>query len=271
MAAHADRVIRISDGHIVDDQPVTEARERAMSETVRVAFAGLTANKLRTGLTVLGLMIGVGSVIILIAVGTGSSSAVEKQIDALGSNVLLVTSGPTLGGLRQAATLRHGADGRRRPGAVGPLPGSRRPQRLAGGQRERHDAFQRPDHLLALVVRGHDAQLRAGAQLHRGRGELVHGRPGEPATAACSSSVPPWPRTCSRARTRWAARCRSTARAFRSSELRLRRGQTGCRTRTTWPSRRSPPCRTPSPVTATSTRSSSRRARATRSTLPRPR
>ena len=75
-----------------------------MSETVRVAFAGLTANKLRTGLTVLGLMIGVGSVIILIAVGTGSSSAVEKQIDALGSNVLLVTSGPTFGGLRRAAT-----------------------------------------------------------------------------------------------------------------------------------------------------------------------
>jgi putative ABC transport system permease protein len=75
-----------------------------MNETVRVAFAGLTANKLRTGLTVLGLMIGVGSVIILIAVGTGSSSAVEKQIDALGSNVLLVTTTPTLGGFRSAAT-----------------------------------------------------------------------------------------------------------------------------------------------------------------------
>ena len=75
-----------------------------MNETVRVAFAGLTANKLRTGLTVLGLMIGVGSVIILIAVGTGSSAAVTKQIDALGSNVLLVSTGPTLGGLRRSAT-----------------------------------------------------------------------------------------------------------------------------------------------------------------------
>ena len=74
-----------------------------MSETVRVAFAGLTANKLRSGLTMLGLMIGVGSVIVLIAVGTGSSNAVEKQIDALGTNVLLVTTGPTLGGLRRAA------------------------------------------------------------------------------------------------------------------------------------------------------------------------
>jgi putative ABC transport system permease protein len=71
-----------------------------MIETIRVAFAGLLANKLRSGLTVLGLMIGVGSVIVLIAVGTGSSDAVQKQIDALGSNVLLVQSGPSLGGLR---------------------------------------------------------------------------------------------------------------------------------------------------------------------------
>ena len=72
-------------------------------EVIRVAFAGLAANKLRSGLTILGLTIGVGSVIVLIAVGTGSSNAVQKQIDALGSNVLLVTSGPTLGGLFRGA------------------------------------------------------------------------------------------------------------------------------------------------------------------------
>ena len=71
-----------------------------MSETIAVAFAGLTANKLRSGLTILGLMIGVGSVIVLIAVGTGSSNAVEQQIDALGSNVLMVSATPSLGGLR---------------------------------------------------------------------------------------------------------------------------------------------------------------------------
>jgi putative ABC transport system permease protein len=71
-----------------------------MIETIRVALGGLTANKLRSGLTILGLMIGVGSVIVLIAVGTGSSNAVQNQIDALGSNALLVQSGPSLGGLR---------------------------------------------------------------------------------------------------------------------------------------------------------------------------
>jgi putative ABC transport system permease protein len=75
-----------------------------VTEILRVALAGLSANKLRSGLTILGLMIGVGSVIVLIAVGTGSSTAVENQIDALGSNVLLVTTGPTLGGLRRLQT-----------------------------------------------------------------------------------------------------------------------------------------------------------------------
>jgi putative ABC transport system permease protein len=70
-----------------------------MIETIRVALAGLAANKLRSGLTILGLTIGVGSVIVLIAVGTGSSAAVTNQIDQLGSNVLLVSGAPSLGGL----------------------------------------------------------------------------------------------------------------------------------------------------------------------------
>ena len=70
-----------------------------MSQTVRIALAGLAANKLRSGLTILGLMIGVGSVIVLVAVGTGSSAAVEAQINSLGSNLLTVSSSTGLGGL----------------------------------------------------------------------------------------------------------------------------------------------------------------------------
>ena len=81
-----------------------------MTETLRVAWAGLTAKKLRFGLTILGLMIGVASVIILISVGTGSSAAVTNQIDQLGSNVLLVSGAPTLGGLfRRAGGASSGA------------------------------------------------------------------------------------------------------------------------------------------------------------------
>ncbi|HEY1517436.1 MAG TPA: ABC transporter permease [Solirubrobacteraceae bacterium] len=70
-----------------------------MIETARVALKGLSANKLRSGLTILGLTIGVGSVIVLIAVGTGSSSAVESKIDSLGTNLLTVTSTGGVGGL----------------------------------------------------------------------------------------------------------------------------------------------------------------------------
>jgi putative ABC transport system permease protein len=70
-----------------------------MNETIATAWAGLAANKLRSGLTILGLMIGVGSVIALIAVGKGSDSAVEAQISALGSNTLTVSAAQTLGGL----------------------------------------------------------------------------------------------------------------------------------------------------------------------------
>jgi putative ABC transport system permease protein len=59
-------------------------------ETLRIALAGIAANKLRSGLTILGMTIGVAAVIILVAVGNGSKQAVQARINALGSNVLLV-------------------------------------------------------------------------------------------------------------------------------------------------------------------------------------
>jgi putative ABC transport system permease protein len=59
-------------------------------ETLRIAWGGISANKLRSGLTVLGMTIGVASVIVLIAVGNGSSKAVQSQIQSLGTNVLVV-------------------------------------------------------------------------------------------------------------------------------------------------------------------------------------
>ena len=67
-------------------------------ETVRVAFGGLAANKLRTALTVLGMAIGVAAVIVLVAVGNGSSRSVQSSIESLGSNVLLVMSTGARGG-----------------------------------------------------------------------------------------------------------------------------------------------------------------------------
>jgi putative ABC transport system permease protein len=80
------------------DQPRGQAMIGA--ETLRIAWGGIIANKLRSGLTILGMTIGVAAVIILIAVGNGSSKAVEERIESLGTNVLLVESGATRGGAR---------------------------------------------------------------------------------------------------------------------------------------------------------------------------
>jgi putative ABC transport system permease protein len=73
-------------------------------DTLRIAWQGARANKLRSLLTVLGVMIGVAAVIILLAVGTGSSRAVQNQIKALGTNTITVLNrgrfgrGPSTGG-----------------------------------------------------------------------------------------------------------------------------------------------------------------------------
>src|ERR1700730_14065123 len=72
----------------------------SLVETIRFALRGITANKLRSGLTVLGILIGVAAVILLVAVGNGSSKSIQNAIESLGTNTLTVTSG----GARQAAT-----------------------------------------------------------------------------------------------------------------------------------------------------------------------
>jgi putative ABC transport system permease protein len=61
-------------------------------DTFRIAWQGATANKLRSLLTILGVMIGVSAVIILLAVGTGSSRAVQAKINQLGTNTVTVLS-----------------------------------------------------------------------------------------------------------------------------------------------------------------------------------
>ena len=61
-------------------------------ESVRIALRGISANKLRSSLTVLGILIGVGAVIMLVAVGNGSSIAVQERIQKLGVNTLTVSN-----------------------------------------------------------------------------------------------------------------------------------------------------------------------------------
>ena len=62
-------------------------------EIIRFAITGLAANRLRSGLTTLGILIGVASVIILTAVGNGSSQQIQKNIQRLGTNSLTIQQG----------------------------------------------------------------------------------------------------------------------------------------------------------------------------------
>ncbi len=62
------------------------------AEIVRFALRGIGANKLRSALTMLGILIGVAAVILLVAVGNGSAKAISDRIEALGTNTLTVMS-----------------------------------------------------------------------------------------------------------------------------------------------------------------------------------
>jgi putative ABC transport system permease protein len=70
-------------------------------DSLLIALRGIGANKLRSGLTVLGILIGVGAVIVLIAVGNGSSIAIQDRIQKLGTNTLTVFNRGRFGGGQQ--------------------------------------------------------------------------------------------------------------------------------------------------------------------------
>ena len=69
--------------------------------TLRIAFKALGRNKMRSGLTMLGIIIGVGAVIAMIAIGSGAKARIQEQIASMGSNLIIVLSGSaTSGGVR---------------------------------------------------------------------------------------------------------------------------------------------------------------------------
>ena len=74
------------------------------TESMRIALRGILHNKLRSLLTMLGMLIGVGSVIMLVAVGTGSSQKIQKQIEGLGTNLLQINKQGGFGGFGGRAT-----------------------------------------------------------------------------------------------------------------------------------------------------------------------
>jgi putative ABC transport system permease protein len=64
-------------------------------ESLRIALVSLSANKLRSALTMLGIIIGVAAVISLMGVGRGASAAIDSQINSMGTNLLFVSPGST--------------------------------------------------------------------------------------------------------------------------------------------------------------------------------
>ena len=123
VAAHAHRVIELRDGDVVSDpgpsmadnaQAAREWAPRAgrishlsdVMEATKTALRALRANVFRSILTLLGIVIGVASVIAMLAIGDGAKQAVIDRIGAMGSNLLLVRPGaPNQRGFASTATL----------------------------------------------------------------------------------------------------------------------------------------------------------------------
>jgi putative ABC transport system permease protein len=70
--------------------------------TLRIALKALGRNKMRTALTMLGMIIGVAAVITMVALGTGAQTSIEAQIQSAGTNMIIVSAGNfNMGGVRQ--------------------------------------------------------------------------------------------------------------------------------------------------------------------------
>ncbi len=71
-------------------------------------FTSLSANKLRTGLTILGIVIGVAAVIAMLSIGQGAQNSITSSINSIGSNVLFLSSGSGRGSSEEEAAPRSG-------------------------------------------------------------------------------------------------------------------------------------------------------------------
>ncbi|PKM43932.1 MAG: macrolide ABC transporter permease/ATP-binding protein MacB [Gammaproteobacteria bacterium HGW-Gammaproteobacteria-1] len=121
VAEHAGRVIEIRDGNILSDpgpavvtRPATDfmphvdrsSRLTDLVEATRTALRALRANVFRAILTLLGIVIGVASVIAMLAIGDGAKQSVVDSISAMGSNLLMVRPGaPNMRGRGSVVTL----------------------------------------------------------------------------------------------------------------------------------------------------------------------
>ena len=120
VAKNATRIIEISDGNIISDQPnVPEVEEHLekqplirseqkkisswrsavdrLGEAFRIALLAMNAHRMRTFLTMLGIIIGIASVVSVVALGNGSQKQILENISSLGTNTITVFQGRGFG------------------------------------------------------------------------------------------------------------------------------------------------------------------------------
>ena len=113
VASYAHRIIRLKDGQIVEDKKVEGTEEKTdqgpicsrnekgkrkftfseLKENLSMAVASIFSNKLRSFLTMLGIIVGVAAVITMIAIGQGASASITQRISQMGANLLMVRGG----------------------------------------------------------------------------------------------------------------------------------------------------------------------------------
>jgi macrolide transport system ATP-binding/permease protein len=113
VAAHAHRTIEISDGRILSDsgyKPTSTVARQAptakpsrfaavarLSEALNMALIAMMAHRMRSFLTMLGIIIGIASVVLVVALGTGSQQKVLENISSLGTNTITIRAGSGFG------------------------------------------------------------------------------------------------------------------------------------------------------------------------------
>jgi macrolide transport system ATP-binding/permease protein len=124
VASNADRVIELSDGRVVRDERTTERTtlgvlpdkpsHRAnplrdlfarVAEATQMAVRAMASHRLRTLLTMLGIIIGISSVVSIIALGNGSRDRLSSELSSLGTNTIEVFPGEGFGDRRSARVL----------------------------------------------------------------------------------------------------------------------------------------------------------------------
>ncbi|MGB2878834.1 MAG: ABC transporter permease [Candidatus Omnitrophota bacterium] len=115
IAEHAERIIYMRDGEIVKDEQIPKTAKESTPKNAYVAdileeshyalgriefidhfkqaFSAITSNKMRSFLSMLGILIGVASVIAMLALGQGAKESIEERLKSLGSNLLSIRSG----------------------------------------------------------------------------------------------------------------------------------------------------------------------------------